>query len=145
MLEKRVLSDLSYDWTPKGTFGFFRDDGGPCWQPREKWQERLRSVVSLPTSPEWLTLSQAAIYLGLTRSALINRCDGRLIQFRKEGRMGRGGAGQYRFRKEWLDDYIERTTIVVAPEIQPRVRHPRMKVALARKSFINPGESGRSI
>ncbi len=62
----------------------------------------------------WMTLSEAAEYLGYTNKRLASRCRRRLIRHVRiggRGRPGKSGSGEYRFKREWLDGYLASITI----------------------------------
>jgi excisionase family DNA binding protein len=60
----------------------------------------------------WLTLKEAADYLGISEKSLRGKCKRRELPYRKEGSRGRGGAGIYLFRQSDLEAYLQSKMIM---------------------------------
>jgi hypothetical protein len=91
----------------------------------------------------WLNLREAAAYLGVSEKQLRNRCRKQTIQHRREGQQGRSRAGQYRFRKEWLDNYLASMTSV--PKYTPNPKEKPRRPGVSVKAFIPESEWGSSV
>ena len=89
--------------------------------------------------PKWLSLREAADYLGVGTKFLTSRCSAREVTFVRAGHTGRGRTGRYRFRVQWLDDYLERITVHART---PPVRIARTKPLVMGKIFIDPRDCG---
>lgn len=89
--------------------------------------------------PKWLSLSEAADYLGVGTKLLSSRCEAREITFVRVGHTGRNRKGRYRFRVQWLDDYLERITIHAHT---PPVRNYARPRPLVTEIFIDPRDCG---
>lgn len=102
--------------------------------------KRERSAASRIKGPNWLSLSQAAAYLGVGTKLLISRCRAQDVTFVRIGKAGRTRTGQYRFQTKWLDDYLERITVYArTPPIRMYVR---ARPLLTGQIFIDPRDCG---
>lgn len=54
---------------------------------------------------EWLSTKDAAAYLGVSDRTLRNYCDNRMIKHQRLTQR------TIRFKKEWLDEYIDQITV----------------------------------
>ena len=96
-----------------------------------------------PPTSGWYTLEQAAFYLGISQKQLRNRCAKGLVKHRRDGAQGRGGVGQFRFRKQWLDEYAIAETSNTRTDARSVAykQNPKLRV----KSYVPESEWGRSL
>jgi excisionase family DNA binding protein len=86
-----------------------------------------------------LTIEQAAPILGIAVSSLRQLIYAQRIKFMRIGPNG----GRYRFRREWLDEYLRSCEVAPASDVHPavdkppRVIHPPKQPRRAKASDTN--------
>ena len=93
----------------------------------------------------WLTLRQAASHLGITQKQLRGRCNHGKIRYRRDGTRGRGGAGEYRFRQEWLEEYVNANTPPTRTKPHRKPKESTNTLTLTTKTFIPSSQWGSSV
>lgn len=64
----------------------------------------------------FLNTQQAANYLGLSAHTVCVKCRNGSLQF------ARRGNGPYRFKREWLDAYLNRRPVLAVPKPARKIR-----------------------
>jgi excisionase family DNA binding protein len=77
----------------------------------------------------WLTAKEAGEYLGYSAWTIRDLCKRSLLKHAKAP----GQSGGYRFRREWLDDFLHAR--IVTPGSQPT---PRPRISKPRPAELDP-------
>jgi hypothetical protein len=92
------------------------------------------------THAKWLTLTQAAQRIGISPRQLSMRAQEGEIAYKREGRRGRGGVGQFLFAEADVDSYNARKRVPAKYEWAQKIERVP---AIPTRIFIDP-ESCRS-
>jgi hypothetical protein len=104
-----------------------------------------KSIDMESDESKWFTLQEAADYLRVSCKQLRQRCNVGKIKFRREGRRGRNGAGEYRFRRDWLDEYIDVNTTVRGKKPTLNETNPPSQLKQRQRVHIPESEWGSSL
>lgn len=93
-----------------------------------------------PTSFEWMSLSEAATYLGVSTKMVRKLCTNRRLKHMRVGNQGRLRTGKYRFQRAWLDEYLANAVVPTVSTIKPH--RPKKAAPLITTVYIDPNECG---
>lgn len=89
-----------------------------------------------------MTLKQAAERIGISSRQLTQRAEEGEIAYKREGRRGRGGVGQFLFAEADVDSYNARKRVPAKHEwVQNVERVPTMPTRI----FISPDDCGSGL
>jgi hypothetical protein len=91
---------------------------------------------------KWMTLTQAAERIGISPRQLTQRTEEGEIAYKREGRRGRGGVGQFLFAEADVDSYNARKRV---PAKHEWVQNVERVPAVPTRIFINPEDCGSGL
>lgn len=87
-----------------------------------------------------MSIGEAATYLGMCTKSVTRLCIARKVKHLRVGNQGRLRTGKYRFRRAWLDEYLEEAVVPTQPSLK---RTKTKKTApLVTTVFIDPNDCG---